>query len=88
MDAVSAVVFTAMDAAYGTAKSGQGIAAMAVTKPEQIIKSLIPLIMSGIIAIYGLVVGVFLGGQLKVIRGLCTLGFRPLSVGLSGLFSL
>ena len=34
--------FPAMGAAYGTAKSGTGIAAMAVMRPEAIMKSIIP----------------------------------------------
>lgn len=33
MGAASAMVFSAMGAAYGTAKSGTGIAAMAVMRP-------------------------------------------------------
>lgn len=48
----------ALGAAYGTAKSGTGISAMAVMKPELIMKSVIPVVMAGIIAIYGLVVAV------------------------------
>merc|ERR1712096_570047 len=39
MGATSAMVFSAMGAAYGTAKSGTGIAAMAVMRPEAIMKS-------------------------------------------------
>ena len=45
-----------MGAAYGTAKSGTGIAAMAVMRPELIMRSVIPVVMAGIIGIYGLVV--------------------------------
>ena len=48
----------ALGAAYGTAKSGTGIAAMSVMRPELIMKSIIPVVMAGIIAIYGLVVSV------------------------------
>ena len=36
-----------MGAAYGTAKSGTGIAAMAVMRPEAIMKSIIPVVMAG-----------------------------------------
>lgn len=46
----------ALGASYGTAKSGTGIASMAVMKPELIMKAIIPVVMAGIIAIYGLVV--------------------------------
>lgn len=47
---------SAMGAAYGTAKSGTGIAAMSVMRPELIMRSVIPVVMAGIIGIYGLVV--------------------------------
>ena len=53
-----------MGAAYGTAKSATGIAAMAVMRPEAIMKSIIPVVMAGIIAIYGVVVAVLIAGQL------------------------
>lgn len=57
--------FSAMGAAYGTAKSGTGIAAMSVMRPELIMKSVIPVVMAGIIAIYGLVVSVLIAGELE-----------------------
>ena len=56
--------FSALGAAYGTAKSGTGIAAMSVMRPELIMKSIIPVVMAGIIAIYGLVVSVLIAGAL------------------------
>merc|ERR1712137_1045959 len=61
LGASSAMVFSAMGAAYGTAKSGTGIAAMSVMRPELIMKSIIPVVMAGIIAIYGVVVAVLIG---------------------------
>eukprot|EP00088_Acartia_fossae_P070508 TRINITY_DN9467_c0_g1_i1.p1 TRINITY_DN9467_c0_g1~~TRINITY_DN9467_c0_g1_i1.p1 ORF type:complete len:157 (-),score=35.79 TRINITY_DN9467_c0_g1_i1:1059-1529(-) len=90
MGATSAMVFGAMGAAYGTAKSGTGIAAMAVMRPEAIMKSIIPVVMAGIIAIYGVVVAVLIAGNLNpapeytLYRGFLHLG-AGLSVGLSGL---
>lgn len=53
-----------MGAAYGTAKSSVGISAMAVMRPELMMKSIIPVIMAGIIAIYGLVVSFVLNGSI------------------------
>ena len=44
--------FLALGAAYGTAKSGTGISAMAIMKPDMIMKSVVPVVMAGIIAIY------------------------------------
>lgn len=58
------LMFSALGAAYGTAKSGTGIAAMSVMRPELIMKSIIPVVMAGIIAIYGLVVAVLIAGSL------------------------
>merc|ERR1711988_658890 len=90
LGAASAMVFSAMGAAYGTAKSGTGIAAMSVMRPELIMKSIIPVVMAGIIAIYGVVVAVLIAGQLKpapeytLYKGFVHLG-AGLAVGLSGL---
>ena len=52
-----------MGAAYGTAKAGTGIASMAVSRPDLIMKSIIPVVMAGIVAIYGLVVAALLANQ-------------------------
>lgn len=60
---------SALGAAYGTAKSGTGIAAMSVMRPELIMKSIIPVVMAGIIAIYGLVVAVLIAGSLESSAG-------------------
>jgi len=90
MGASAAMVFSALGAAYGTAKSGTGIAAMSVMRPELIMKSIIPVVMAGIIAIYGLVVAVLIVNKLDAPKdytlyaGFCSLG-AGLSVGLSGL---
>lgn len=88
MGAASAMIFSALGAAYGTAKSGTGIAAMAVMRPELIMKSIIPVVMAGIIAIYGLVVAVLISSSIqsgyRLINAYLHLG-AGLSVGLSGL---
>ena len=89
MGATAAMVFSALGAAYGTAKSGTGIAAMSVMRPELIMKSIIPVVMPGIIAIYGLVVAVLIGSSIqatdyKAAKAYLHLG-AGLSVGLSGL---
>jgi len=91
MGATAAMVFSALGAAYGTAKSGVGIAAMSVMRPELIMKCIIPVVMAGIIAIYGLVVAVLISGKLDSAKNGYTLymGFvhlgAGLAVGLSGL---
>lgn len=47
-------------AAYGTFKSGAGISGIGIWKPEIIMKSLIPVVMAGILGIYGMIVAVLL----------------------------
>ncbi|KAI6027425.1 hypothetical protein BKA83DRAFT_4228685, partial [Pisolithus microcarpus] len=80
-----AIVFTCD---YGTAKSGVGISAMGVLRPDLIMRCSVPVIMAGIIAIYSLVVSVIISGTLGVsmplAQGFIDLG-AGLSVGLSGL---
>ncbi|XP_023020624.1 V-type proton ATPase 16 kDa proteolipid subunit c [Leptinotarsa decemlineata] len=90
MGAASAIIFSSLGAAYGTAKSGTGIAAMAVMRPEQIMKCIIPVVMAGIVAIYGLVIAVLISGSVNdnstysLYNGFVHLG-AGLSVGFSGL---
>jgi V-type H+-transporting ATPase proteolipid subunit len=88
MGSASAIIFTCLGASYGTAKSGVGVSAMAVMRPELIMKSIVPVVMAGIIAIYGLVVSVLISGGLKpdysLYNGFIHLG-AGLSVGFAGL---
>jgi V-type H+-transporting ATPase proteolipid subunit len=65
MGVTAALVFSNLGAAYGTAKAGVGICSMGVLRPELIFKSLIPIIMAGILGIYGLIVSVILQGKSK-----------------------
>lgn len=44
MGCTAAIVFTCLGASYGTAKSGVGIAAMGVLRPDLIVKSMFRLL--------------------------------------------
>ena len=55
-----AMTLSNLGTAYGTAKSGMGIASLSVTRPELAFKSIIPIIMAGILSIYGLIIAVLL----------------------------
>ncbi|OJD22176.1 V-type proton ATPase proteolipid subunit [Blastomyces percursus] len=84
----SAIVFTCFGAAYGTAKAGVGVCATSVLRPDLIVKNIVPIVMAGIIGIYGLVVSVLIANDLKpnlpLYTGFIQLG-AGLSVGLAGL---
>ncbi|KAI9218494.1 V-type ATPase V0 proteolipid subunit [Blastocladiella britannica] len=85
-----AMILTAFGAAYGTAKAGVSIAMVGTFKPELIMKALIPVVMAGIIAVYGLVISVVISGNMSpstpysLYSGLMHLG-AGLSVGFTGL---
>ena len=52
-------------AAYGTAKSGVGIASMGVMNPQLVMRNIIPVVMAGVLGIYGLIVAVIIQGASK-----------------------
>lgn len=59
-----AVVFANLGGAFGTAKAGQGLMAMGVRSPELLMKNIIPVVMAGVLGIYGLIVSVILNGKM------------------------
>merc|ERR1712178_373007 len=96
MGCMSALVFACLGAAYGTAKSGVGVANMGVLHSDMVMKSIIPIIMAGVLGIYGLIVAVLLAsgitgeaygyssysGYSALAAGLCC-GMAGLSAGIA-----
>ncbi|KAK0382393.1 vacuolar ATPase proteolipid subunit C [Colletotrichum acutatum] len=89
----AAMIFGCIGAAYGTAKSGIGIAGVGTFRPDLIMKCLIPVVMSGIIAVYSLVISVLIaqdlvppgaGSNYSLFNGFMHLACG-LSVGFTGL---
>ena len=68
--------------AYGTAKSGMGIASMAVTRPDLAFKAIIPIIMAGILSIYGLILAVLITQSVKLDVSSHATFFLQLNAGL------
>ena len=64
--AAIALTLANLGSAYGTAKSGMGIASMAVTRPHLAFKSIVPVIMAGILSIYGLIISVLISQSVKL----------------------
>merc|ERR1740127_184678 len=64
MGVSSAIIFANLGAAYGTAKSGVGICSMGVMRPDLIMRSIIPVVMAGVLGIYGLITAVIINGKL------------------------
>ena len=63
MGCASALVFANLGAAYGTARSGVGLCSMGVMSPGLVMKNIIPIVMAGILGIYGLIVAVIIQGS-------------------------
>jgi V-type H+-transporting ATPase proteolipid subunit len=64
MGVASALVFANLGAAYGTAKSGVGISSMGVMNPGLVMRNIIPVVMAGVLGIYGLIVAVIISGSI------------------------
>merc|ERR1712159_520343 len=97
MGCAAALVFACLGAAYGTAKSGVGVTNMGVMHSDMVMKSIIPIIMAGVLGIYGLIVAVLIGsgitgdkpynyssysGYAALAAGLCC-GMAGLSAGIA-----
>jgi len=89
MGVMTALVFANLGAAYGTAKSGVGICFNGILFPEKIMRSIIPIIMAGILGIYGLIVAVILNQKIDKNNYNYQKGYSHLASGLCcGLASL
>jgi V-type H+-transporting ATPase 16kDa proteolipid subunit len=64
MGVSAAIIFANLGAAYGTAKSGVGICSMGVMSPHLVMRSVIPVVMAGVLGIYGLITAVIINGKL------------------------
>ena len=64
--AALALTLSNIGSAYGTAKSGMGIASMSVTRPHLAFKAIVPVIMAGILSIYGLIISVLVSQTVKL----------------------
>ena len=56
----AALVFAKMGAAYGTARSGVGIVEVTSLKPDLVFRSIIPVVMAGILGMYGLIIAIII----------------------------
>jgi len=92
------VSFACLGSAFGTAKAGKGVVAAGVMKPQQAMKNTLPVIMAGVLGIYGLIIAIVINTSLTtyakytvvplflsyghLAAGICT-GIAALSAGIS-----
>ena len=77
-----AMMLSSIGAAYGTSKSGIAIGGLGSFRPDLVMKSLIPVVMAGIISVYGLVISVVISGSLKPGKTSLQGGFVQMAAGL------
>ncbi|CAL6001166.1 V-type_proton ATPase proteolipid subunit [Hexamita inflata] len=91
------VSFACLGSAFGTAKAGKGVVAAGVMKPQQAMKNTLPVIMAGVLGIYGLIIAIVINTSVSTYKstvvplfisyghlsaGICT-GIASLSAGIS-----
>ena len=65
MGIAAALVFCNLGASYGTANAGVGIASLSVIQPTRVFRGLIPIVMAGILGIYGVIIAVVVIAKVK-----------------------
>jgi V-type H+-transporting ATPase proteolipid subunit len=85
-----ALAFTALGSAFGTFRSAAGLFAVCAVHPDMIYRALMPIIMAGIVGIYGLVAAIIVAPGMEypypLYKGYANLA-GGLSVGFCGLAS-
>jgi len=90
-----AVTMANAGGAYGTWRAGEGIMAMGINSPELLMKNIIPVVMVGVLGIYGIITSIIISGKIYMPdeNGACRYsqfsGYAHLSAGVCvGLASL
>jgi V-type H+-transporting ATPase proteolipid subunit len=87
--AAFALAFSNVGAAYGTAKSGVSVAHLGISQPTRVMRGIVPVVMAGILGIYGLIVSVIISNGIKAQGYSAFSGFLHLGAGLAaGMASL
>ena len=83
MGASCALIFANLGAAYGTAKAAVGVAHLGVAAPQLIMRGIVPVVMAGILGIYGLIVAVIVSSALNAESYTNLGGYIHLGAGLA-----
>ena len=65
MGCASALIFANLGSAYGTAKSGIGLSHLGIHAADRIMRGIVPVVMAGILGIYGLIVAVIINNNIN-----------------------
>lgn len=89
LGAASALALSNIGAAYGTAKAGVSVAHLGIINPARVMRGIVPVVMAGILGIYGLIVAVIISNNIKSTTGdyMLFTGFMHLGAGLAAGFA-
>eukprot|EP00758_Cryptobia_borreli_P005761 Tbor_TRINITY_DN4982_c0_g1::TRINITY_DN4982_c0_g1_i2::g.9743::m.9743/K02155/ATPeV0C, ATP6L; V-type H+-transporting ATPase 16kDa proteolipid subunit len=89
MGAASALALSNIGAAYGTAKSGVAVAHLGIQHPNRVMRGIVPVVMAGILGIYGLIVAVIISNSIPQNGYMTFSGYIHLGAGVAaGMASL
>jgi V-type H+-transporting ATPase 16kDa proteolipid subunit len=66
LGASSCMILSSWGSAWGTWRAGLGVCNMGVDHPSGIIKNIVPIVMAGVLGIYGLIVAVIITQQVSM----------------------
>jgi len=88
LGAAMALVLSNIGAAYGTGKAGMALSSTGVARPDLTFKNIIPVVMAGVLGIYGLIVAVIIAtGVAAFSNGSGTYSDYSMYSGFSHLFA-
>jgi ATP synthase proteolipid subunit len=64
--AASCMILSSWGSAWGTWRAGLGVCQMGVDNPSGVIKNIVPIVMAGVLGIYGLIVSVLLSQAISM----------------------
>lgn len=83
MGIASSSIFSNLGAAFGTAKSGIGVCSVGVMRPDLVMKSILPVVMAGVLGIYGIIMSILIFQKMTPADTYSAfLGYSNLSSGL------
>ncbi|CCW68244.1 unnamed protein product [Phytomonas sp. Hart1] len=65
LGAAASLALANIGAAYGTAKAGVAVAQLGILHPNRVMRGIVPVVMAGILGIYGLIVSVIICNNMK-----------------------
>lgn len=87
LGAAASLALANVGAAFGTAKAGVAVAQLGIVQPTRVMRGIVPVVMAGILGIYGLIVSVIICNNMKLGQYPIFSGYMHLGAGLAAGFA-